>query len=135
MGSSFHCPLDIQPFMAIHKRWIRGKRGKVSTISGQFGPRKSWKGQRLTRRGVVAKTWPRSPRKGPNCTTFCQFTSPLCPGYTRAITVAGTIMGAIIPVINTPPTVGGRACPAPSMGFFASGFTTLQEASQLFTEL
>lgn len=110
MGSSFLCPMDLTrtaPSWLLEERWMRGKTEKVS--SGQFGPRQAcmWEGQRLARRDV-AKTWAGRPKKGPNCTAFCQFTSRICPGCTRAITVAGNIMDTIIPVINMPPTVGGE---------------------------
>lgn len=47
-------------------------------------------------------------------------------------------MGAIIPVINVPPTVGVEGVSSPIRGLFCSGFSfchRLQEPSQLPTEL
>lgn len=122
-GVFFPLPCGQTALYGCSREVYQRKKRKSQWGSGQFGPRQAcmWEVPRLARRDV-AKTWPGSPRKGPNCTAFCQFASRLCPGCTRAITVAGVIMGTIIPVINIPQTGGGEGAPSPIHGLFCFRF-------------
>lgn len=128
MGSSFHCPVDRQPFLAIQEKWIRGKREKVSGVQCSVDP-----GRPVCGKG---RGWQGEVRQGPglevpNCTAFCQFTRRLCLGCVREITVAGIIMLEIISVINTPPTVGGVGVSSPIHGLFCFRFSFPHSAGGL----
>jgi hypothetical protein len=97
--------------------WKRnGSKGreKKPMRSGQFGPRQAHnqERQKLSKK-YIAKTWPRTSRKGPNCPSSWLCPLRLCSGSAREITVAGIIMAAIIPVINTPLMWEVKVCPAP----------------------
>ena len=112
--------------IAIHgysKEVDQRKKRKSQWGSGQFGHRQACmqEGQRLARRGVT-KTQPEDPRDSPNCAAVCQCISSLCPRCAREITIAGMIPGAIIPVINTPPTVGVEVVSNPIHGLFCFRF-------------
>ena len=129
MRSSLCCPLDRQSSVSVQEKWIRGQRDKVSGVQGSLDPVYTRERQRL-RRGV-AKTQPRAPRDSPHCAGFCQGTSRFCPGCPREMTVAGMIMGAIIPVINTPLTVGVEGVFSPIHGLFRFRFPLPRKAGGL----
>lgn len=124
---SFHCPADRQPFMAIQEKWIRGKKEEVSVVQGSLDPSRPVCGRDRAGKKRFPQTGLGVPEKAPTVQHFI-----------TEISVAGTIMGAIIPVINVSPTVGVEGMSSPIRWLFCSGFSfchRLQEASQLSTEL
>lgn len=131
LWSSFHCPVDRQPFMAFKKSGSEGKKKEsvwLRAVWAQAGL--DGGGTGLAERGL--------PRKGPNCAAFYQCTHRFCPGCIREVSVAGIIMGAIISVINMMPTVGMEAVSSPIHGLLCFEFSFChrpQEAPQLSTEL
>lgn len=129
MRSSLCCPVDRQPSVSVQEKWIRGQREKASGVQDGLDPVYTRERQRL-RRGV-AKTRPRDPRDGPHRAGFCQSASRFCPGCPREMTVAGMIMGAIIPVINSPLTVGVEGVSCPIHGLFCFRFPLPRRAGGL----
>lgn len=117
MGSPVHTQRTGRPSWLFRR--ISGSEGKRESQWGsvQSGARQAclWEGQTLA---LIAQHFVSSLAD-----------SPL--GCAREITVAGIIKGEIIPVVNTPPTVGGVGVSSPLHGLFCFRFSFPQSAGGL----
>ena len=102
---------------------------ELDMTDGRFGP-SLYKGEAGAKKRCC-KTWPRDPRDGPHRAGFCQSASRFCPGCPREMTAARMIMGAIIPVINSPLTVGVEGVSCPIHGLFRFRFPLPRRAGGL----
>lgn len=132
MESSFHCPVDRQPFMAVQEKYTRGKREKVSEVQGSLGLGRHVCGRC---RGWQEETWQRPGLEVPERALIAQHfvSSPadFALGAPGQLLLLGSLWAQLSQLLIFHKLEEERVRPAPSIGSFASGFSIVQEASQL----
>lgn len=133
MGSSFHCPADRQPFMAIPEKWGRGKREKVSGVQGSLDPGRPVCGRG---KGWQEEVWQRPGLEVPETAlivqSFVRAPAGFAPGAPEKLLLLGCLWVQLSQLLILHQLWEWRACLAPSRGSFPPGshFPTEQEGSQ-----
>lgn len=131
-GSSFHRSVDRQPFMGVQERYARGKRENVSEVQGSMGLGSYVYGRC---RGWQDEVWQRPGLEVPERALIVQHfvSSPadFALGAPEQLLLLGSLRVQLSQLLIFHKLGEERACPAASMGSFASGFLTVYKRHRI----